>query len=368
MRIHLNKSLFGMILLLSSILTVNTASSAEVCLAQYPDSEWTNGMPSGLPTNSNLLLVGLDFRYTNALGETRIVSWKYGQSGSAKILLPVQYFYSGSDVSLQNQVKKETKTITTYTYQGANCTERNITVVSPIKTLDIFPIGRTETIFNSLLPSLFSLTGRANVEKQLNFIAKSYLDKGLIDFIKILDDSKSRPINPNDLLNAGKFDVYDQLYVLYANQNIDIRGGLFASRPIGFSLDRCVTVDSPNGSSVIVGDASYFFSKEIPVCKITVVMSTNDGRWLHLGDEYLTNPTYEVEQKKSKQEAEAKAAAELKAKQKAEAKAAAELKAKQEAEAKSAAKKTTITCVKGKLVKKVTAAKPKCPSGYKVKK
>jgi hypothetical protein len=77
---------------------------------------------------------------------------------------------------------------------------------------------------------------------------------------------------------------------------------------------------------------------------------------------------------KAKQEAEAKAAAELKAKQEAEAKAAAELKAKQEAEAaaaeaKAAAakKKKTITCVKGKKVKKVTAVKPKCPKGYKKK-
>jgi hypothetical protein len=31
-------------------------------------------------------------------------------------------------------------------------------------------------------------------------------------------------------------------------------------------------------------------------------------------------------------------------------------------------KKVTITCVKGKLTKKVSAVKPKCPSGYKVKK
>ena len=31
-------------------------------------------------------------------------------------------------------------------------------------------------------------------------------------------------------------------------------------------------------------------------------------------------------------------------------------------------KKTTITCVKGKLTKKVTAIKPKCPTGYKLKK
>ena len=69
---------------------------------------------------------------------------------------------------------------------------------------------------------------------------------------------------------------------------------------------------------------------------------------------------------KAKQEAEAKA--------KAKAKAAAELKVKEAAAAKAAAakaaalKKTTITCVKGKLTKKVTAVKPVCPAGYKVKK
>ena len=81
---------------------------------------------------------------------------------------------------------------------------------------------------------------------------------------------------------------------------------------------------------------------------------------------------------KSKAETEAKAAAELKAKQEADAKAAAELKAKAAADAElkakadadskaAASKKSTITCIKGKLVKKVTAVKPKCPTGYKKK-
>jgi hypothetical protein len=104
---------------------------------------------------------------------------------------------------------------------------------------------------------------------------------------------------------------------------------------------------------------------------------------------------------KAKQEADAKAAAELKAKQELDAKAAAELKAKQEADAKAKqdldakttveklisdakieaariladaqakaqalTKKTTITCLKGKLIKKVTAVKPVCPAGYKKK-
>ncbi len=72
---------------------------------------------------------------------------------------------------------------------------------------------------------------------------------------------------------------------------------------------------------------------------------------------------------KAKQEAEERAVAELKAKQEAEAKIAAELKAQQEAAAKAAAskKKATITCLKGKTIKKVTAVNPKCPSGFKKK-
>jgi len=86
------------------------------------------------------------------------------------------------------------------------------------------------------------------------------------------------------------------------------------------------------------------------------------------------------DRKRESAAAEAKAAADLIALQEAEAaaKAALELKAKQEAEAKAIAdklaaakaaalKKTTITCIKGKSVKKVTAVKPVCPKGYKKK-
>jgi hypothetical protein len=67
---------------------------------------------------------------------------------------------------------------------------------------------------------------------------------------------------------------------------------------------------------------------------------------------------------KAKQDAEARFA-EFEAMQKANAKAAAELKAKQDAEAKAEIKKTSITCVKGKVTKKITAVKPQCPKGFK---
>jgi hypothetical protein len=40
---------------------------------------------------------------------------------------------------------------------------------------------------------------------------------------------------------------------------------------------------------------------------------------------------------------------------------------KPSAATKSVAKKITLTCVKGKLSKKVTGVAPKCPAGYKKK-
>ena len=74
---------------------------------------------------------------------------------------------------------------------------------------------------------------------------------------------------------------------------------------------------------------------------------------------------------KQDEESAAKIAAELRAKQDEESAAeiAAELRAKQDEALREAARwKTTITCVKGKLVRKMSAIKPKCPTGYKVKK
>ena len=70
---------------------------------------------------------------------------------------------------------------------------------------------------------------------------------------------------------------------------------------------------------------------------------------------------------KAKAEAEAEAEAEAKAKAEAEAEAKAKAEAEAKAKVEAAKKKITITCVKGKTVKKVTAVKPKCPNGYKKK-
>ena len=72
-------------------------------------------------------------------------------------------------------------------------------------------------------------------------------------------------------------------------------------------------------------------------------------------------------QAKADAEATAKAAAEAKAAETAQAALEAKLRAELAAQKKPTPSKTTITCTKGKLIKKVTAIRPVCPAGYQKK-
>lgn len=79
---------------------------------------------------------------------------------------------------------------------------------------------------------------------------------------------------------------------------------------------------------------------------------------------------YVAAQEKAKSDAQAAADAKALADAQAEAdRIAAEKKAQEDAIRASlgSSKKTTITCIKGKTIKKVSAVKPKCPAGYKKK-
>jgi hypothetical protein len=141
--------------------------------------------------------------------------------------------------------------------------------------------------------------------------------------------------------------------------------------------------DSGAGFFVEKGDTRYYLGPVggsqvgIPNCQsassatfgvgggMSGITATNKFLSLIKDAESLVADDKQMEIKKVEED---RLAAELKAKQEAEVKAAAELKAKQESEVKAAAtKKITITCLKGKLVTKVTGVKPVCPKGYKKK-
>jgi hypothetical protein len=103
-------------------------------------------------------------------------------------------------------------------------------------------------------------------------------------------------------------------------------------------------------------------------CKLGSGMSNARGKFVcgprDGGFYYMTEEEFKVALVKAQEEANTKAKADAEAKLKAEA--AAKIKAEAAAKAASS-KKVTITCVKGKLTKKVTNVSPKCPTGYKKK-
>jgi chemotaxis protein histidine kinase CheA len=168
------------------------------------------------------------------------------------------------------------------------------------------------------------------------------------------------------LANIG---TADRIYACGQSRAFDGKGGINYSQQIYKFLD-------------LIQEAERFVAVQVEAekaqAKAAAELKAKQDAEAKVAAELKAKQEAEVKtaaELKAKQEADAKAAAELKAKQDAEAKvaveakAAADLRAKQEAEAKAAAlKKTTIVCVKGKLSKKITAIKPKCPTGYKLKK
>jgi hypothetical protein len=125
----------------------------------------------------------------------------------------------------------------------------------------------------------------------------------------------------------------------------------------------------PNAAAKAAAELKAKQEAEAAAAKAAAELKAKQEAELKAKQEAELKAAAELKAKQDAEDAAAKAAAELKAKQEVEAIAAADLKAKQEAAAKAAAlKKTTIVCVKGKLAKKITAIKPKCPTGYKLKK
>jgi hypothetical protein len=212
-------------------------------------------------------------------------------------------------------------------------------------------------------------------------------------------DQRPRQLQAKMIEKEAAKNIYESYYVT-GHPNWGPRGSTF-------ELIDIQLVHSPTTGSGCDGDSGsgYFLKRgstkvylgPAGAHSVGIPNCGQPGFWGELGNAFAVEPVYKhldlikeaemivnqmvikaseakaAAELKAKQEAEEKAVVELKAKQEAEvraasdAKVAAELKAKQEAAFKVPGKKTTITCVKGKLIKKVTAVSPKCPAGYKKK-
>ena len=182
----------------------------------------------------------------------------------------------------------------------------------------------------------------------LGSLKKSVVDLQALQDSYVIDESKPT------VVQLPRFNS-DGILILYRETGLPICGLLRDSSGYGYQLSLEKKGICEVEASILLTRSEY---SNAPERKRIVLVSKAEAEAKARAAEEL----------KAKQVAEAKAAEELRVKQEAEAKATAELKAKQVAEAKAAAnKKQSITCIKGKLIKKVTAVNPKCPAGYKKK-
>ena len=239
-------------------------------------------------------------------------------------------------------------------------------------------------------------------EDQMRRFAK---DKSEVVMIGYGLQSGSQRKNPQDIIRAP----HKMTGYLYTPEMMVEHHRQYNLRPSSWTTSDWGTNSNQKTGSICSGDSgSGYFVEENSIryyvgtagnggessnCKADGTFSLTTGGFManfsspnKFLDLIKSAEIFVEEQKKAQlvKAEEARLAAELKAKQEAEAKAVADklaadklaaeklaaekLAAEKLAATKVAAlKKTTITCIKGKLVKKVTAVKPLCPAGYKKK-
>jgi hypothetical protein len=361
--------------------------NAAQCLDNFPDSSWLSGEPKNLPLSSNLVRTLYAYEFSNENGNSYSIKLETPTGSTAPFGddTPRDRIIDG--LSLRYHLKQGARAKYTYSYKGANCQERTI-VIDRVFTLTKLTVKSVNLNNNQeIIDNFFFPTSYANYIKSSTFLTKDYPTDAFKAFVEYIKSRYSIPVEASErtgTTSSGDAWTYAWLYQEFGKKNIDSRGFIAGWYPTVISEDGCIGSGNDKNTSIIYDSfgGGIVFPKNNPECVLTVYLTANDSNLVKIGEFKVLNKTSTYQkviekaaadkaaaELKAKQEAEAKAATELKAKQEAEAKAAAELKARLEAEAKAAAgKKITITCVKGKLTKKVTAVKPTCPAGYKVKK
>lgn len=307
-------AILNLIFVTYSFLYLSPSSSAqEVCLSNIPDSAWAKGEPQDLNRQ------GLSTRFfLNA---------------------PSDFLYRYQDVPIQLR----------YQYIGNSCSLRTVTVTniySPV--IQEVSVDKFIELYKSSARDLFSVEERIDLIKNAN---------------KTIDGSQLSLLVDSNLRGTLEWTsdtrkISDSLFRIIStgfpnsNFNVMVRPVLELDSTCGNSEN---TSDDKTFAKLIkrefLGPATFNASQESspPVlfqlkndsCKAKVSLifgeSPRRGEGTPLTTQNFDSPLLSV------------------------------LIGEVSVVTKVATKKTTITCVKGKLTKKVTAINPKCPTGYKKK-
>jgi hypothetical protein len=122
------------------------------------------------------------------------------------------------------------------------------------------------------------------------------------------------------------------------------------------------------GITNVPTSASVSITTNSGVERVATVALNQIGKWVFLNAENFTfsSPTLRIKLNQTSS-AVSQSTGTTEVKKESPAPEAKEIKEVAAAKPPAAAKKITVTCTKGKLIKKLSGTNPKCPSGFKTK-
>jgi hypothetical protein len=327
----------------------NSASATEVCLAKFQDSDWRDGQPNGVVLNSDLILSKSSVSFVNLNGDYFKINFRPEDFRYIK-------FRIKAGLSQTYFLNSNSKLSFMWVYEGKSCLPRVIEIeANAVEPTQEFSVAALELWANNLRASdtFFPLNFKEiELAKEIFLKAREYVYNNPRVIVKYRDFEAVKNLTFDDYRGNERFEfpqriINDDIQSLitseYKSENPTYLKNLKHAflQLQAYSPDGCIRFhinDIIRQQKGLEGKSSlyspqgfgfYYFPKKQD-CKFNLVYFNQDyDQVIPLG-QIILRPV--VEQSNA-----------------------------------TIGKKTTITCIKGKVTKKFTAIKPKCPTGYRKK-
>ncbi len=325
-----------------------SASATEVCLADFQDSDWKLGQPDRVFLNSNLILSKASVDFVNLNGE---YFKKDLQPESLRVGVLSQVAFN---LSRHYLLDSTSRLRFEYVYEGKSCITRTVQFeISGSNPSLEFSMAELDVWANNLrVPDVFGPLNfkESALAKEIFIKAREYVSNNPKVSIKYRDYEAVKNLTFDDYRENERFEfpqstIRDGIQSLitsnYKSENPAYLKNLkhIFLQLQAYSPDGCIRFhinDIIRQQLGIIGKDSlyspqmfgfYYFPKK-QNCKLNLVYLNQKSEAIPLG-QMILEPVIE------------------------------------RSSSTLGKKVQTITCVKGKVTKKVTAVNPKCPTGYK---
>jgi hypothetical protein len=337
--------------LVLSLLPASNAQAADPCLAQFPDSSWSKGEPPAVAQllNRDLVRTKKIVVRNSDKKELRSSIPNYGIND----ITPKYLNNTQVDYIWKRDFKQVTYPVTvTYEYQGSSCGVRIVSLTSgsitykPYNSIEISDVAGIQSAFKSQTNDDFILTQKK--VDQIGILAK-YLESTKNSPIKITSNNITQDSSFGWWLGLEKYTYpfpfgYAALQIT-SEDNCLMNEDSKTSKNIAEMLEKMSPIEKSFYQRPLYGFFDKIaFSQGSTTCRLTVSFPIESILMYQNGIDFVrVNASVWVANGLPISATSGNAQAPKPV-------------------------KSSITCIKGKLSKKITAVNPKCPAGFKLKK